>query len=136
MIEYNQLLEIMTIPFPFPYAQTAYFLLLLMGLGTPFVMCSWTNHPASCGILTFVAVVCLASLELIAEQLENPFGEDPNDLPVETFQDGLNESLAMTVCDDALDAPEYDFKAADAPVQNGEGASGPYITDIGPEDQK
>merc|ERR1712032_299320 len=119
MIEYSQLVEVMKIPFPFPYAQTAYFLLVLMGFGTPFAMCSWTNHLASCGILTFVAVVCLASLELIAEQLENPFGDDPNDLPVESFQREMNESLAMMRSPDALDSPGYDFAKATRPVRNG-----------------
>jgi predicted membrane chloride channel (bestrophin family) len=110
MVEYNQVLEVMMIPFPFPYAQTAYFLLILLGLFTPFAMCSWTDHAASCGFLTFIAVLCLACLELIASELENPFGDDDNDLPVDSFQDALNESLTLVSGDSAKQTPQYHFE--------------------------
>jgi putative membrane protein len=110
MVEYNQVLEVMTIPFPFPYAQTAYLLLILLGFFTPFAMCSWTNHVVSCGCLSFIAVLCLCSLELIASELENPFGTDANDLPVESFQDAINESLALVVGSAAKQKPQYHFE--------------------------
>jgi putative membrane protein len=109
MVEYNQVLEVMTIPFPFPYAQTAYVLLVLMGVSTPFAMCSWTNHPAAAFALTFTGVMCLVSLELIARQLENPFGEDANDLPIDSFQDLINESLMLMATDDASNLPNLSF---------------------------
>lgn len=110
MVEYNQVLEVMMIPFPFPYAQTAYFLLLLLGLFTPFAMCSWTNHPVSCTLLAFIAVVCLTSLELIASELENPFGTDANDLPVFAFQEEMNTSLSLMLEYDAQETPLFDFE--------------------------
>merc|ERR1719158_482350 len=99
----------MSIPFPFPYAQTAYFLLSLLVVFTPFAMCSWTDHIASCATLAFIAVLCLTSLELIATELENPFGEDHNDLPVDDFQDQINESLSLMISKNALEAPEFNF---------------------------
>jgi len=108
-VEYNQVLEVMTIPFPFPYAQTAYALLILMGLSTPFAMCSWTAHPATAFIMTFIGVMCLTSLELIARQLENPFGEDSNDLPIDDFQEAINESLVLMLTDDARSLPQLSF---------------------------
>jgi len=110
MIEYKQILEVMSIPFPFPYAQTGVFLLVLMGLVTPWAMCTWTNHPASCCLATFIAVLCLTSLELIASQLKNPFGEDTNDLPVEEFQQEINESLRLLLKPYALDCPALNFE--------------------------
>lgn len=109
MVEYNQVLEVMTIPFPFPYAQTAYVLLVFMGFSTPFAMCSWTTHPAAAFLLTFTGVTCLVSLELIARQLENPFGEDANDLPIDSFQDLINESLMLMATNDACNLPHLSF---------------------------
>jgi len=108
-VEYNQVLEVMTIPFPFPYAQTAYALLILMGLSTPFAMCSWTAHPATAFTMTFIGVMCLTSLELIARQLENPFGEDSNDLPIDDFQEAINESLVLMLTEDARSLPQLSF---------------------------
>jgi len=125
VVEYNQVLEVMTIPFPFPYAQTAYALLLLMGVSTPFAMCSWTSHPAAAFVLTFTGVMCLVSLELIARQLENPFGEDPNDLPIDSFQEMMNESLLLMLTDDARNLPLLSFAAL--PEQRGIHAEGTFI---------
>jgi putative membrane protein len=111
MVEYNQMLEVMTIPFPFPYAQTAMYLLLLCGLFTPLAMCSWTSHPIAAGLLSFIAMACLVSLELISGQLENPFGTDDNDLPCEEFQQKINESLMFLLTSDAIEAPVPAFSA-------------------------
>lgn len=41
-------------------------------------------------VLVFYA---LASLELIAEEIENPFGTDPNDLPLESIGEGIRRSV-------------------------------------------
>jgi putative membrane protein len=114
MVEYNQVLEVMTIPFPFPYAQTSYFLLILFQLFAPFAMCSWTDHWVSCTFLTFITVMCLTSLEIISTELENPFGHDDNDLPVAAFQDAINETLTLVLGRHAQDRPDFYF--ADANV--------------------
>jgi putative membrane protein len=97
MVEFHQVQQVMSIPFPFPYAQMAVVLLLAMVVCTPIAMCFWTGHPVSTACLTFVAIVCLTSLELIADELDNPFGDDANDLPCMEFQAELNSSLALLV---------------------------------------
>ena len=35
----------------------------------------------------------LASIELIAEEIENPFGDDDNDLPLEKLCEGIKKSV-------------------------------------------
>jgi putative membrane protein len=35
----------------------------------------------------------LASLELIAEEIEDPFGKDANDLPLDSIADGIKNSV-------------------------------------------
>jgi len=46
-------------------------------------------------MLTFVPIVGMASLNLVATELENPFGTDANDLPLYHFQSEMNNCLLM-----------------------------------------
>ncbi|MCH1574736.1 MAG: hypothetical protein L7S67_00515, partial [Flavobacteriales bacterium] len=68
----------------------AYTVTLPLGLVNEF---SWWTIPLS----TFVLYV-FGSLELLAEEVEEPFGEDANDLPTdplaETMRGNVNELLA------------------------------------------
>lgn len=43
-------------------------------------------------MVTFVFYV-LASLELIAEEIEEPFGKDANDLPMEKIADNIQKNI-------------------------------------------
>ncbi len=43
-------------------------------------------------IVPFILYV-LASLELIAEEIEDPFGNDPNDLPVDSICDNIEKHV-------------------------------------------
>jgi putative membrane protein len=43
-------------------------------------------------VIAFVLYV-LASMELIAEEIENPFGEDPNDLPLDTLCENIDKHI-------------------------------------------
>jgi putative membrane protein len=107
MVKYNHVLEVMCIPFPFPYAQNARVLLLILCLLTPFFMCIWTGHFVVTAAGTLLSVMCITSLEFVAIQLENPFGDDPNDLPVDVFQEILNECLNSLGKEEAMDVPKW-----------------------------
>lgn len=48
-------------------------------------------------IVPFILYV-LASLELIAEEIENPFGEDANDLPVSEICDNIERHVGEILC--------------------------------------
>lgn len=80
---------------PIPYTYTAFikkFIVaysLTLPLGYVFVL-SWLAIP----VVVFVFYV-LASLELIAEQIEDPFGYDSNDLPM----DRLSQTITSNVKD-------------------------------------
>jgi len=95
MVEYNQVLQIMDIPFPFPYAQVSVVLLIIYFMFTPVVMCYWTNSSIFAFLFTLIAIMCMCSIELIAAELENPFGDDPNDLPCFAFQEDMNAGLLL-----------------------------------------
>lgn len=95
MTEFHELLMIMQIQFPFPYAQVTCFLIGVHAVITCFVMCLWTSQAWCAAVFTFISQLCIISVDLIATELENPFGDDPNDLPVHTFHMVFNETLAL-----------------------------------------
>ena len=64
---------------------------------TPFAMISWAAHPFAAFAYTLMSATCFWSLELIAAELENPFGDDVNDLPVFSFQNDVNNGLLLLV---------------------------------------
>jgi CO/xanthine dehydrogenase Mo-binding subunit len=53
-------------------------------------------------VLVFYA---LASLELIAEEIENPFGTDPNDLPLESICETIRKSVTEILSDAGAGLP-------------------------------
>jgi len=107
-VEFNQILQIINIPAPFPYAQAASVLLGVYSISTPIIMVVWSTHPAVAFIITFVCTVALWSIELIATEIENPFGQDVNDLPVFEFQEDMNASLLMLLDPAAREVMDLD----------------------------
>jgi len=95
MVEFNQILQVITIPFPFPYAQSAALLLALYSFFTPIVVVFWTQRIFVAMSFTFVCTLGMFVIELIATEIENPFGDDVNDLPLYEFQTSMNLSLLV-----------------------------------------
>merc|ERR1712151_1368898 len=59
------------------------------------MMSTLLNNPATASILTFMVLFGVYSLNFISIELENPFGKDDNDLPLEHFQTEMNSCLLM-----------------------------------------
>jgi len=81
--------------FPFPYAQLIAMLLLLHTVLTPTMIAQLIENKVWAAIFTFVPIFGMFSLNFVASELENPFGDDANDLPLERFQEDMNGSLLM-----------------------------------------
>eukprot|EP00930_Biecheleria_cincta_P018926 TRINITY_DN14595_c0_g1_i2.p1 TRINITY_DN14595_c0_g1~~TRINITY_DN14595_c0_g1_i2.p1 ORF type:complete len:361 (-),score=43.20 TRINITY_DN14595_c0_g1_i2:187-1269(-) len=87
--------------YPFPLAQLTAVLLIVFAVLTPFHMSAVIlNRYWAC---TFTAIPIAGSFALnyIARELEMPFGNDPNDLPLEDFQNHMNRSLLMLIRDES-----------------------------------
>lgn len=84
-------------PFPFPYAQMMSVLLLMHWALTPILMCMWTGHWAYSFVWTFVPVLSFWGINMIAAEIEQPFGDDVNDLPTHELQKELNATLILLV---------------------------------------
>lgn len=93
MIFYNHARKIMFIPFPFPHAQLSVMFILVLVPSIPFLMDQYVDEVWLAAILTFLTVMCLSAIHEVARDLENPFRNVPNELPLVTLQAHYNEAL-------------------------------------------
>jgi len=94
MLYYNHARKIMYIPFPFPHAQLSAFFTIIMIPTIPFLMDQYTNELWMGCMITFFTVTCLVGLHEVARELENPFRNVPNEIPLCTIHAMYNEALA------------------------------------------
>lgn len=83
----------MFIPFPFVHAQLSVLFILILIPTLPFLMDQWTDEAWVGSILTFFTILALAGVNEVARELENPFRNVPNELPLVTFMAQYNEAL-------------------------------------------
>jgi len=100
--------------FPFPYAQLISWLHIMVCIVTPILMSSLHQNPHWAFVFTVFPIFGVTALNLIAKELEMPFGKDPNDLPLDNFQTHMNESMLMLIRDESDIVPHITrFAAAD-----------------------
>merc|ERR1719502_2170319 len=63
----------------------------------PIVSTIWVTEPHMAAIFCFFQVFVLWALNQIAVQIENPFGDDANDLDAVLFQKSMNTALLMLI---------------------------------------
>jgi len=97
MIHYQICAKTVTLPFPFPYTQVTLYLLLCHWLITPFIFATMTHSMYMAGLFTFLVVFIFWALFDIAAELQNPFGDDVNDLDVLTAQRNMNSRLCTVI---------------------------------------
>lgn len=95
MVNFHDAVKISMVPFPFPYAQTTEALLLLHWALSPLVICMWVDEWVWAGVFCFIQVFILWSLNAIATEIEDPFGEDLNDLDGSQMQQEFNEHMLL-----------------------------------------
>mmetsp|Transcript_42637 Transcript_42637/g.76457 ORF Transcript_42637/g.76457 Transcript_42637/m.76457 type:complete len:526 (-) Transcript_42637:123-1700(-) len=81
--------------FPFPYSQLITILLFILTVLTPMILTTAIKSKVLAACIVFVPIFAMYSLDFIAIELENPFGVDTNDLPLEHFQSEMNNCLLM-----------------------------------------
>lgn len=93
MIYYNHARKIMSIPFPFPHAQLSALFLMVLMPAIAFLMDNYAQHLWVGSLLTFATVTALVGIHEVARELENPFRNMPNELPLVFFMAQYNEAL-------------------------------------------
>jgi hypothetical protein len=81
--------------FPFPYVQVMHILLIAHMVLMPMMMATIIQSKILCVITSVMPMWGALCLNFIAQELENPFGTDKNDLPLENFQIEMNNCLMM-----------------------------------------
>jgi len=80
-------------PFPFPYAQILAILLMLLVFTCGYIMLAFVNNVIMVIALVGVAVGTFHGLNEVAKELEQPFGDDVNDLPMQEYQNNFNNRM-------------------------------------------
>mmetsp|Transcript_23908 Transcript_23908/g.67177 ORF Transcript_23908/g.67177 Transcript_23908/m.67177 type:complete len:483 (+) Transcript_23908:124-1572(+) len=105
MVHFRDAMKISSVPFPFPYAQTCDCILLMHWLAVPLVVAPWVSELWWGVVFSFIQVFTLWTLNLIAVELENPFGTDPNDIDGESQQLIMNTHLRLLLRRETLTIP-------------------------------
>jgi hypothetical protein len=93
MMGYHQAHKVAYIPFPFPHAQITSLFVLIVGAFMPVLMLSYLTNAAFGFVLNLFTVMCFVGLHEVAREMENPFQNVPNDIPLNNFQAQYNEAL-------------------------------------------
>jgi predicted membrane chloride channel (bestrophin family) len=95
--QYHQCRKIAYIQFPFPQAQLTIFFLFVSLVMFPYLYYSYVNSPTMACILNFMTVVCFVGQQEVARELQDPFYQYPNDLPLNNYQAQFNEALISSL---------------------------------------
>lgn len=95
LVAFTRMLAITDTPFPFPYAQMIMVVLLIHSVLTPVVLGTLGEHFVMSGVFAFAVVCSLMALNLTANEIEHPFGDDSNDFDCAEAQRGMNRSLLL-----------------------------------------
>lgn len=117
MIGYNQARKVAYVPFPFPHAQLTSLYILVMMCFLPILMLSYIEVVVVAAILNTLSVTVFVGLHEVAKELEEPFRNAPNDLPLNNFQAQFNEALIAMY---AGYHPESWWSVADNSIQETE----------------
>eukprot|EP00927_Polykrikos_kofoidii_P079577 TRINITY_DN7635_c0_g2_i2.p1 TRINITY_DN7635_c0_g2~~TRINITY_DN7635_c0_g2_i2.p1 ORF type:complete len:758 (+),score=115.81 TRINITY_DN7635_c0_g2_i2:167-2440(+) len=95
MVNLHNVRKLADVPFPFPLSQIIIVLLLVQTCVTPLLVAALLQSMPGVFIITFLPMFGMWSITLISGELEQPFGQDPNDLPLAELQFEMNNSLLM-----------------------------------------
>jgi len=93
----NQAQRLAAIPFPMPYAQLQWVLLVTFTIGAPPVLALYANVWQAC-MYAFVGTTVYWCIHYVSVEIEMPFGTDENDLPLQEFQEDMNRRLITLLC--------------------------------------
>jgi len=84
------------VPFPYPFAASAEVMMIFQTVFTAMAMFAWCE-PGTAAVFTFAFTFTLWCIHLVAADLENPFGTDVNDLPMEQLHVELTGLMQQAV---------------------------------------
>lgn len=95
MLGYNQARKVATCPFPFPHAQLFTYFGAIAVIDVVVLVSSYVNSVYVGAPLVFLTLMALLGLQEVAREMERPFRNTPNDVPIVTLQAQFNEALLV-----------------------------------------
>jgi len=93
IVDIYRVRKIKEVPFPFPYSQMVLLMLAVYSLVTPILASQLIDSLSMAVVASFCVQTAFWSLYQIADEIDQPFGTDPNDLPMHDMQMDFNKSL-------------------------------------------
>jgi len=107
---YTRARQIACMPIPEPYTKMITIMIAIHSSFTPILMSLWAGSKILslwwAFVWSFVPVFGLCCINLIAIEIERPFGDDANDLPLMSYQKKVNASLISLLAAKAQRRPE------------------------------
>ena len=98
LLFYNNATKMKEVPVPFPYVQLNALLLNLFSCFlSPIAIASFTPVPWLSVLTTFMTVISFYGVFLVANQLEDPFGSEANDMPMIEYHEEFCASLCAVI---------------------------------------
>merc|ERR1711976_94579 len=82
-------------------------MLMFHAVVQPIICAATVGTTGWAAVITFIVIFSFWSINYIALELEMPFGDDLNDLPLQYMQKDFNRSLVTLMHPLALQVPEY-----------------------------
>jgi len=99
--------KITEIPFPFPYAQVLSSLIIVHSVITPVIASQACEGWFWAATVCFLVSFSTWSLLYIALEIDQPFGDDANDLPLRQMQQEFNEHLKKMILPEVRYPPKF-----------------------------
>jgi len=109
MVNLQNARKLREFPFPFPYAQMITLMLIIHWIITPIANCLIIENKVWAALLSGLSVFVFWCLNYIAIEIELPFGDDVNDLPIAEMQKDMNQSLWVLLEKRAQVPPMFTF---------------------------
>jgi putative membrane protein len=106
MVNLHNVRKLADVPCPFPLSQMIVVLLLIQTFFTPVFVAAAVQSYVGAFVMAFVPIFGMWSTTFASGELEQPFGQDPNDLPLSELQFEMNNSLLMLLDHRAKRSPE------------------------------
>mmetsp|Transcript_23647 Transcript_23647/g.55130 ORF Transcript_23647/g.55130 Transcript_23647/m.55130 type:complete len:711 (+) Transcript_23647:142-2274(+) len=113
IVNLNHVRKIAEFPFPFPWPQMITLMLVAEWFITPIMCGSALSSPFWAFMTTFFVTFAFWNIHYIAQELENPFGDDDNDLPLREMQVDMNRSLSNLLESRAQVPPHFEYSGSD-----------------------
>mmetsp|Transcript_70643 Transcript_70643/g.169290 ORF Transcript_70643/g.169290 Transcript_70643/m.169290 type:complete len:539 (-) Transcript_70643:215-1831(-) len=107
IVNLNNARKIKEFPFPFPWPQMITALLIIQFIVTPLLAGMGIKSWQLAASVTFLSTFASFGIHYIAQELENPYGDDANDLPLREMQRDMNRSLRRLLEPEAMLPPRF-----------------------------